>query len=109
MSERVTPIDRMLAEAADPASYARAYAGYVARLLEQLDFSAVARLAELLHQARIAGRTVFLAGNGGSATTASHWANDLMHGAEVPGVPGLRAVSLVDNVAVLTAIANDRA
>lgn len=40
-------------------------------------------------------------GNGGSAATANHFANDLVK------MCGVRAISLCANVAVLTAFAND--
>jgi len=43
---------------------------------------------------------VYLIGNGGSATTCSHFANDLLS-------RGIKAISLVDNVAVFTKIGND--
>uniref|UniRef100_A0A6M3LAS6 Putative SIS domain-containing protein n=1 Tax=viral metagenome TaxID=1070528 RepID=A0A6M3LAS6_9ZZZZ len=43
---------------------------------------------------------IYLIGNGGSASTCSHFANDLRS-------HGYRAMSLVDNVAIITKIAND--
>ena len=52
-------------------------------------------------------RTVFTVGNGGSAATAAHLATDLCKSIAVDGQPGVRAVSLADNVALLTAWAND--
>ena len=101
-------LERLITGAGDATSYARGYAAHVASLLEHLDVLAVGRLADLLVKARAAGRTVFLAGNGGSAATASHWAIDLMHGTAAAGSPPLRAISLADNMAAVTAIANDR-
>jgi D-sedoheptulose 7-phosphate isomerase len=101
-------IEQLLAGAGDATTYARGYAARIIALLEQLDVSAVGRLANLLLEARAAGRTVFVAGNGGSAATASHWALDLMHGTHVTGSPPLRAISLVDSIAGITALANDR-
>ena len=47
------------------------------------------------------GRTVYLVGNGGSAATASHFANDLMKQAKI------KAVCLNDQVPVMTAYGND--
>ena len=44
---------------------------------------------------------IFLIGNGGSASTCTHFANDLMSS-------GYKAISLADNVANMTRIANDR-
>ncbi len=49
---------------------------------------------------------VFIAGNGGSATTASHMATDIGVGSLRRGKP-IKAISLMENVGVLTAIAND--
>lgn len=53
------------------------------------------------------GKQVFVFGNGGSASTASHFARDLRIGTAVDGKPRLQATSLTDNVAMLTALAND--
>ena len=64
-------------------------------------------ILNVLLSAQREGRTIFILGNGGSATTASHMACDLGKGAAVPGSPRLRAISLTDNIALLTAWAND--
>jgi len=61
----------------------------------------------VLHEARMSGRQVFVMGNGGSATTASHFACDLAKGAQVEGCPSFRVLPLTDNVALLSAYAND--
>jgi D-sedoheptulose 7-phosphate isomerase len=53
------------------------------------------------------GITIFIAGNGGSALTASHIALDLNKWSRLKGFPNLRAVSLTDNVGTITAWAND--
>lgn len=53
------------------------------------------------------GRQVFILGNGGSAATASHMANDLNKFTVVEGQPRFRAMALTDNVPLLTAIGND--
>jgi len=52
-------------------------------------------------------RAVFFIGNGGSAATASHFANDISIGTRTGDKKPFRAVSLTDNVAVMTALAND--
>ncbi len=82
---------------------------YHRSILEQIaavDLMAVAAAAEALRSARERGATVYVAGNGGSATTASHMVTDLMFGRGLPE-PGLRVVGLTDNLAVITATAND--
>ncbi len=52
-------------------------------------------------------RQVFLMGNGGSAATASHMANDLNKFTIVEGKPRFKAIALSDNVPLMTAWAND--
>jgi D-sedoheptulose 7-phosphate isomerase len=67
----------------------------------------IARIAEELHRAQSAGKRVFLFGNGGSAATASHLANDFAKNTNSPNNCKLRAVALTDNVPLMTAWAND--
>ncbi|MFH8224332.1 SIS domain-containing protein [Streptomyces sp. NPDC018057] len=59
-----------------------------------------------LDAVRHEGSTVYLAGNGGSASAASHLAQDLLKGA-YDGSRPLRSVALTDNLSMLTAYAND--
>jgi D-sedoheptulose 7-phosphate isomerase len=77
------------------------------KLLQQVSVDAVERVYEILRGARDRGATVYIAGNGGSAATASHWVNDLGKGARESGRAPLRVMSLSDNVSWLTALAND--
>ncbi len=72
---------------------------------------AVERIAAILLRARAEDRTVFFFGNGGSASTASHFVTDIAKvaggtGAKIPG-KRFRCLSLNDNVPGLTAWAND--
>ena len=83
-----------------------AYQLSVLERIASVDLMTVAAAAELLRSARERGATVYVAGNGGSATTASHMVTDLMFGRGLPE-PGLRVVGLADNQAVITATAND--
>jgi D-sedoheptulose 7-phosphate isomerase len=53
--------------------------------------------------------TVFLLGNGGSAATASHMANDLNKATIVPGKRRFKALALTDNIPLMTAWGNDTA
>lgn len=99
-------LDRMFAAAPDAKRFARAYLDHLARTLALVDEEAVAAFVDTLLAARAADARIFFIGNGGSAATASHFANDLAIGTRAPGKP-FRAVSLTDNVAVMTAIAND--
>lgn len=62
----------------------------------------------LLDSAR-RGSKVFVFGNGGSASTASHFACDLAKNTQVPGAVRFRVIGLTDNIPLMTAWANDTA
>jgi D-sedoheptulose 7-phosphate isomerase len=97
-------IDRFFTS--DPIAFADAYLDYLRLVLRRLDTAEIGRFIETLLDARERGATIFLIGNGGSAATASHWANDLALGTNAYEHP-FRALSLTDNVSVLTALGND--
>ena len=78
-------------------------------VLERLPMRDVLRVQEVLLDAWRAERTIFVAGNGGSAATASHMVNDLNKGAIVDGQPRFRALALTDNIPLITAWSNDTA
>lgn len=99
-------LDRLYRENPEAAAFARGYLNYVAELLVRLDPEAIAAFLGVLLGARERGASIFFLGNGGSAATASHFANDIAIGSKSWRKP-LRAFSLTDNVPVLTAIAND--
>ena len=82
------------------------YLEYLINLISKLDRDAIAKLADLLLQSRDSGATTFFLGNGGSASTATHFVNDVSLGSRQFEKP-FRAISLCDNQAVITAIAND--
>lgn len=84
-----------------------AYAADAAQRLMRTDFDVLAQIGERLLSTKEAGRSVFLIGNGGSAATASHAANDLVKGCRVGDVPGFRAFCLSDSNALVTCLAND--
>jgi len=78
-----------------------------ARLFNRLNYAPIEQVIARLERARAEGRRIFLFGNGGSATTASHFACDLGKGTIQPDRPRLQVISLADNLATLTAYAND--
>jgi D-sedoheptulose 7-phosphate isomerase len=86
--------------------FARGYLDYVAEVLAGIDADSVAAFIDELLGARERDARIFFLGNGGSAATASHFVNDIMIGSKSWHRP-FRAVSLTDNAAVITAIAND--
>lgn len=91
----------------DPSHSTREYLDAVSNALQAIAPADVVRIIECLQLTYDKDGCVLIAGNGGSAATASHMANDLTMTVRRFGAPGFRAVSLADNVAVLTAAAND--
>lgn len=69
--------------------------------------SLITQAAEVLWECYCRGGTVFPLGNGGSASTASHFACDLAKGTRMLGQPAFRVMSLADNIPLMTAWAND--
>ena len=82
------------------------YLQYLTTLIAQLNRSSISRFADLLLESRENKTTTFFLGNGGSASTATHFVNDVSLGSRQFEKP-FRAISLCDNQAVITAIAND--
>ena len=100
-------IDRIYSESENDASlFAGGYLEYLGDLLKKLDRSEIAAFIGAMMSARNQGARIFFIGNGGSAATASHFANDLSIGSRSWAVP-YRVCALTDNQAIITAIAND--
>ena len=66
----------------------------------------IANAAKIIIDAFIAGKTVFLIGNGGSAADAQHIATELIGRFNLERI-GLPAIALTTNTSTLTALAND--
>ncbi len=77
------------------------------QLLKNASLDKVDAIVHLLEHARADGRKIFLFGNGGSASTASHFACDLGKGTIKPGRPRIKVIALNDSLPTLTAYAND--
>lgn len=75
--------------------------------LKGMDYDAIEAAIDELIAAGKNGQKVFIFGNGGSAATASHFANDLIYKASESNDFEFKAFSLTDNVPVITAVAND--
>ncbi len=78
-----------------------------AKLFNQVALDRVDQVIAQLEQARIEGRRVFVFGNGGCGSTASHFACDLGKGTIQPNRPRFKVISLVDMMPTLTAYSND--
>ena len=75
-------------------------------VLSHLPEQEIERFVSLLAEARERGSCVYVFGNGGSATTAGHFACDLGKGTVAPGRPRFRVVTLHE-LATFSAYAND--
>ena len=82
------------------------YLSDIRNILNLIDSDALYKFCNLLMEARIKEKNVYIMGNGGSASTSSHMATDLMNGSNLK-TPALRSISLSDNNALLTATGND--
>jgi D-sedoheptulose 7-phosphate isomerase len=101
-------INTLVRKATSVREFAAAYVAHLSRLLAALDTAAVAAIVEELEACRTGGHMVFIAGNGGSAATASHMVNDLLFGTRTePRAATFRVMSLVDSTSLVTAVAND--
>jgi D-sedoheptulose 7-phosphate isomerase len=99
-------IEQLYADAPSGDRFARGYLDYLTHVIGQLEVASIADFIDVLMQARDRGARIFFIGNGGSAATASHFANDVAIGTQSWEKP-FRAMSLTDNVAILTAVGND--
>ena len=87
--------------------YLKSYKDNSLSIMEKIAEKEVANLIVLLEAARSADRQIFLCGNGGSAATASHLANDLGKGASWGRDKRCRVLALTDNVSWINALAYD--
>jgi D-sedoheptulose 7-phosphate isomerase len=87
--------------------FTSAYMASLRALIDEVDLEAVERITQILRRARDNRATIFIAGNGGSASTASHWVNDLGKATKRSGRMPIRAMCLSDNTSWFSALAND--
>ena len=102
-------IDKLCNNSQSAGAFARGYFSYLKLVLDSITPESIDKLVAEFESARSAGNTIFVAGNGGSATTATSMANDI--GFDVIKKTGtdkpFRVLALTDNTSVITAIAND--
>ncbi len=79
------------------------------QMLRDISQAHLQAIVALLEEAYRNGHRIFIMGNGGSAATASHFALDLAKNTIILGAPRLKAISLTDNVPLITAWSNDTA
>jgi D-sedoheptulose 7-phosphate isomerase len=83
------------------------YISVLQQTIDQLPQSLIAKVIEILEQARLQRKQIFIMGNGGSASTATHFVCDLAKNTRAEGLPHFRVIGLTDNMAIFSAYAND--
>jgi len=83
------------------------YLAETRKIAELISVADVERATELLFEAWKNGNNVYTCGNGGSASTATHFACDLIRTTAAAGKRGLKAECLNDNIALVLALVND--
>jgi D-sedoheptulose 7-phosphate isomerase len=99
-------IDKIYKNSDSIQKYCQSYFKYLNEVLISISLSEIEQFIATLLKARDQGAKIYFIGNGGSAATASHFANDIAIGTREYDKP-FKVISLCDNNAILTAISND--
>lgn len=95
----------------DRTEFVSDYLSRIKRILDDMKSSGLAEkiddIVDILLKARAGKKTIFTMGNGGSASTASHFVGDLSKGTIVEGYPRFKVVALTDNIPNMLAWGND--
>jgi D-sedoheptulose 7-phosphate isomerase len=89
------------------ASFPQLYKTDVLKAIETIDLDRVGQAIDILIRARDEGRRIFVCGNGGSASTASHFVCDMVKGASFNRDKRFRIMALTDSLPTITAYCND--
>jgi len=89
------------------ASFPALYKADVLKAIETIDLDKVSQAIDIFKQARDEDRRIFVCGNGGSATTSSHFVCDMVKGASFKRDKRFRIMALTDSLPTITAYAND--
>ena len=88
-------------------TFAVSYLDELMEIKNKLDIKTFTKITEILFDAYNNGKKIFVFGNGGSASTASHFACDLNKCACENSEKKFKVISLADNIPTMLAIAND--
>lgn len=75
--------------------------------INEIDVNEIKEIVDFIMLAYENDKQIFIIGNGGSASTSSHFACDLGKGVNVEGKKRFKVFSLTDNIALISAIGND--
>lgn len=88
-------------------SYSKEYFRYLHAILQKIDSKSLSAIVDVFLNAKKNNKSILFMGNGGSASTASHFAADLCKNAMPKSKSKFKTISLVDNAAITTALSND--
>lgn len=88
-------------------SQVKKYFTELTQTLDVIEESAIEETISILHNGRLEGKQIFIMGNGGSASTATHFVCDLAKNTRKEGVPHYKVIGLSDNMAIFSAYGND--
>jgi D-sedoheptulose 7-phosphate isomerase len=88
-------------------TFVEEYKSELQRTIDGIDLALVNQAIEWLSEARANGKHIFVCGNGGSASTASHFACDIVKGASFNRDKRFRIMALTDSLPTMTAYSND--
>ena len=106
---KLNNIEKIFSGSNNVNEFASGYFAYLHDILNRIDLDSLGRVVKEFEDARGSNKTIFVAGNGGSAATATTMANDI--GFDIIKKTGIdkpfRILALTDNTSVITAIGND--
>lgn len=87
--------------------FIKSYLNQMQKSISQIEPDDIVNIINALEECHEREGKIYVIGNGGSAATSSHMANDLSVGLKLRNIRNFDVESLADNVSVCTAIAND--
>src|SRR5215831_15888898 len=93
--------------AGDSSTFLERYQTDILQVIQSLDLEKVQQVITVLEEAREQNRRIFVCGNGGSASLASHFTCDMVKGASYNRAKRFRIMALTDSLPTLTAYSND--
>ncbi len=88
-------------------SFVQKYIKDVKDVYSSVSEEEILNVIKIIDNARKNDKTIYIMGNGGSASNASHFVNGLTQGANAEGCKRFRAIGLTDNIPNLLAYGND--
>lgn len=76
-------------------------------IIDRIDREKIDQIIDVIYDTWLCGARMFLMGNGGSASTASHMVNDFGKCTVMPGRKRFKVIGLTDNPSLMTALVND--